>query len=59
MIHNEELRRLLTPLARTVETIVPETDLLKKLERGKPLRVKFGIDITATSVHIGCVLTTL
>ena len=53
MIHNAELRALLAPLERTVETIVPEAELLKKWKRGKPLRVKFGIDITATSVHIG------
>ena len=53
MIHDPELARLLAPLARTVETVVPEGDLLRKLRRGKPLRVKFGIDPTATSVHVG------
>lgn len=53
MIHDPELARLLAPLARTVETVVPEGDLLRKLRRGKPLRVKLGIDPTATSVHVG------
>jgi len=53
MMNDPELARLLAPLARTVETVVPEGDLLRKLRRGKPLRVKFGIDPTATSVHVG------
>ncbi len=53
MIRNEELRRRLAPLARTVEAVLPEADLLRKLEAGRPLRCKLGIDITATSVHVG------
>lgn len=53
MMTDPELVRLLGPLARTVETVIPEGDLLRKLRRGKPLRVKFGIDPTATSVHVG------
>jgi tyrosyl-tRNA synthetase len=53
MIHDPALEKLLAPLARTVETVIPEGDLLEKLRRGKPLRVKFGIDPTATSVHVG------
>lgn len=53
MIRDPELARRLAPLARTVETITPEADLLRKLRSGRPLRVKFGIDPTASSVHIG------
>lgn len=53
MMNDPELVRLLGPLARTVETVIPEGDLLRKLRRGKPLRVKFGIDPTSTSVHVG------
>ena len=53
MMNDPELVRLLGPLARTVETVVPEGDLVRKLRRGRPLRVKFGIDPTATSVHVG------
>jgi tyrosyl-tRNA synthetase len=33
--------------------IDPEAELVKKLERGKPLRVKFGIDPTGIDVHLG------
>ena len=57
-IHDPRLREALAPLARTVETVTPESDLLRRLDafaakkRG-PLRVKFGIDPTATSVHVG------
>jgi tyrosyl-tRNA synthetase len=53
MIHDPTLQKLLAPLARTVETVIPEGDLVRKLKRGKPLRVKLGIDPTATSVHVG------
>ena len=53
MIHDPFLREALAPLARTVETVVPEPDLVRKLRTKRPLRVKFGIDPTATSVHVG------
>jgi tyrosyl-tRNA synthetase len=53
MIHDPELARRLGPLARTVETVVPEADLLRKLARGRPLRCKLGLDPTSTSVHVG------
>ncbi len=53
MIQDTQLRERLGPLARTVETIVPERELLAKLERKGILRCKFGIDPTSTTVHIG------
>lgn len=41
-------------LARTVDSVFPgEKELEAKLALGRPLRVKFGIDITSTSVTIG------
>src|SRR5262245_2014573 len=44
-------------IRRGVEQIVPEDELVKKLERslktGKPLRVKYGIDPTGIDVHLG------
>ncbi len=41
-------------LARTIDTVFPgENELEAKLALGRPLRVKFGIDITSTSVTIG------
>ena len=53
MIHDPELRDRLAPLARCVETILPEGALLAKLGRGTPLRCKLGLDPTSTTVHIG------
>ncbi len=44
-------------IKRGVFQIVPEDDLVKKLERslktGKPLRIKYGIDPTGIDVHLG------
>ncbi len=44
-------------LRRGVEAIVPEDELIRKLERsasgGPPLRVKYGIDPTGIDVHLG------
>jgi tyrosyl-tRNA synthetase len=44
-------------LKRRAVEIIPEDDLLKKLERsqrtGKPLRVKLGVDPTSPDIHIG------
>lgn len=44
-------------LKRGVAEIVPEEELRQKLERsvqtGKPLRVKLGIDPTASDIHLG------
>lgn len=58
MIHDPRLAALLAPLARTVETVTPEAELRRKLEehaagRRGPLRVKFGIDPTSPTVHVG------
>ncbi|MGE3822128.1 MAG: tyrosine--tRNA ligase [Isosphaeraceae bacterium] len=44
-------------LRRGVEQIVPESEFREKLQRsirtGQPLRVKYGIDPTGVSVHLG------
>jgi tyrosyl-tRNA synthetase len=44
-------------IRRGAEQVVPEAELLRKLERsvqtGKPLRVKYGIDPTGIDVHLG------
>jgi len=36
-----------------VADLVPEADLLSKLELGRPLRVKLGVDPTAPDLHLG------
>jgi tyrosyl-tRNA synthetase len=44
-------------IRRGAEQVVPEADLVRKLERsvasGRPLRVKYGIDPTGIDVHLG------
>ncbi|MEN6429366.1 MAG: tyrosine--tRNA ligase, partial [Coriobacteriales bacterium] len=36
-----------------IADLVPEADLRAKLERGRPLRVKLGVDPTAPDLHLG------
>src|SRR5215211_2962577 len=50
MISIDEQFSLLT---RRAERIITETDLRAKLARGKPLRIKMGMDPTAPDVTLG------
>ncbi len=43
----------LAELRRGAAEVLLEADLLKKLARGKPLRVKAGFDPTAPDLHLG------
>jgi len=40
-------------IKRGVEEILLETELVKKLEEGRPLRIKAGFDPTAPDLHLG------
>ena len=40
-------------LARGTDRVINEKDLLAKLEEGRPLRVKLGVDPTAPDIHLG------
>jgi len=40
-------------LARNAVDVLPKGELEKKLALGRPLRVKFGIDVTSPDIHIG------
>ena len=40
-------------LTRNAVDVLPAGELERKLEQGRPLRVKFGIDVTSPDVHIG------
>src|SRR5213079_1341642 len=44
---------LLTDLTRNAVHVLPEGELEKKLKLGRPLRVKFGIDVTSPDIHVG------
>jgi tyrosyl-tRNA synthetase len=43
----------LADLTRNGVDVLPEGELERKLARGRPLRVKLGIDVTAPHVHVG------
>lgn len=53
----KKVRRDIEALGRNAETLIPEEDLARKLERfyreGKPLRVKLGIDPSAPHLTLG------
>ncbi|MGY0398859.1 MAG: tyrosine--tRNA ligase [Ostreibacterium sp.] len=40
-------------IKRGAEDYLPEEELIKKLESGRPLRVKLGMDPTAPDLHLG------
>ena len=48
-----QLEDQLNHILRTVDRVAPETELRERLEEGKPLRVKLGVDPTAPDVHLG------
>ncbi len=45
--------RELSDLTRNAVAVLPEGGLERKLELGRPLRVKLGIDPTAPDIHLG------
>ena len=49
-VDNEKIKELLT---RGTEEIISFDDLKKKLESGKKLRIKLGIDPTSPNIHLG------
>jgi tyrosyl-tRNA synthetase len=40
-------------LTRNAVDVLPEGELERKLELDRPLRVKFGIDVTSPEIHVG------
>jgi tyrosyl-tRNA synthetase len=40
-------------LTRNAVDVLPEGELERKLTQGRPLRVKFGIDVTSPEIHVG------
>ena len=40
-------------LRRGAEEIIPESELVDRLNNGRPLRVKVGFDPTAPDLHLG------
>jgi tyrosyl-tRNA synthetase len=50
---NGELQNQLAELLRGTQEVLVESELVKKLSRGKPLRIKAGFDPTAPDLHLG------
>jgi len=44
---------LIADLARNAVDVLPEGGLEAKLKKGRPLRVKLGIDVTSPDIHVG------
>src|SRR5947208_14229102 len=40
-------------LTRNAVDVLPAGELERKLEQGRPLRVKLGIDVTSPDIHVG------
>jgi tyrosyl-tRNA synthetase len=55
--HKTEIDRQLAVIRSGIEELIPEPELVKKLERSiatkTPLRVKQGFDPTAPDIHLG------
>jgi tyrosyl-tRNA synthetase len=49
----KDLHAQLEVIKRGAVEVLPEEDLVKKLERGRPLRIKAGFDPTAPDLHLG------
>ncbi|MDQ3859000.1 MAG: tyrosine--tRNA ligase [Actinomycetota bacterium] len=44
---------LVAHLTRNAVDVLPEGELARKLDEGRPLRVKLGIDVTSPDIHVG------
>src|SRR5215831_18575920 len=48
-----EMQDQIAELTRGTQEVLVEAELVKKLSRGKPLRIKAGFDPTAPDLHLG------
>jgi len=48
-----EVQKQLALIRRGADEILPEDELIKRLQSGQPLRVKAGFDPTAPDLHLG------
>lgn len=44
---------VLEPMWRTIDSIVDEEGLRRRLDAGEKLRIKYGVDLTAPDLHLG------
>ena len=48
-----DIEKALREIARGAEEIIPLDELKKKLESGRQLTIKLGMDPTAPDIHLG------
>ena len=48
-----DIKEAMELISRGADEILVEAELVKKLEKGKPLRIKAGFDPTAPALHLG------
>lgn len=53
MMNDEQIQQSLAIIKRGAAELLIEDELIKKLKRGTPLRVKAGFDPTAPDLHLG------
>lgn len=53
MVAKSNDQQLLEKFSRTTEEIFSIDELKRKLESGKQLKIKYGVDVTAPTLHIG------
>lgn len=49
----QDVKQIMQLLLRGADEIIPQAELVEKLESGKPLEVKAGFDPTAPDLHLG------
>ena len=52
-MNEKEIERQLNILCTGTSDVINRKELAKKLKKGEPLRIKFGIDPTSKDIHIG------
>jgi tyrosyl-tRNA synthetase len=52
-LNDDQIRESLEIISRGADEILVEDELVKKLKRGKPLKIKAGFDPTAPDLHLG------
>jgi len=50
---NNQIQESLAVIKRGIEELLPEEELIRKLETGRPLKIKAGFDPTAPDLHFG------
>ena len=49
----KDIKKVIEEIKIGTQTVLPQDELIKKLESGKKLKIKFGADPTAPDLHLG------